>query len=139
MVVAVEINVSNDTASDPTNVTGGGAAVAPCIHSRGAFCRRPEYEGPNRASVSLKVSGTNTLLLAAFHTELDGGDTNWSATDNGVPGTLLVITDGYNGGAGNQRFRIWYLAESSPGEQLRRCSEFRTSVPMSCLCPPSSE
>ena len=110
-----EINVSNDTASDPTNVTGGGAAVAPVFVAEGHFAVDQNTSGPNRASVSLKVSGTNTLLLAAFHTELDGGDTNWSATDNGVPGTLLVITDGYNGGAGNQRFRIRYWLNPPQG------------------------
>jgi hypothetical protein len=110
-----EINVANDTASDPTAVASGGPAIAPVFVAEGHFAVDQNTSGPNRASVSLKVSGTNTLLLAAFHTELDGGDTNWSATDNGVPGTVLVITDGYNGGAGNQRFRIWYWLSPPQG------------------------
>jgi hypothetical protein len=71
--------------------------------------------GLNRANLSLNVSGTNNLLLLAFHMEFDGGDTNWSAQDNGIPGTLLVNTDGYTGGAGNQRFRIYYWVNPPTG------------------------
>jgi uncharacterized repeat protein (TIGR01451 family) len=110
-----EINVSNDTASDPTAVAIGGPAVAPVFVTEGNFAVDQNTTGPNRASVSLKVSGTNTLLIAAFHAEFDGGDTNWIATDDGVPGTVLVITDGYTGGAGNQRFRIWYWINPPQG------------------------
>src|SRR5262249_42210246 len=61
------------------------------------------------------VSGTNTLLIAALHVQVDGGDTNWIATDNGVPGTLLLKTDGYTGGTGNQRFRIFYWVNPLAG------------------------
>jgi len=71
--------------------------------------------GPNRVVLSLNASGTNTLLLAALHVEFDGGDTNWVATDNGVPGVQLVNTDGYTGGPGNQRFRIYYWLNPPAG------------------------
>jgi hypothetical protein len=70
----------------------------------------------NRASLSLNVSGANTLLLAAWHAEFDGGLTDaWTVTANGTPGTLLVDTNGYTGGDGNRRFRIYYWRNPTPG------------------------
>ena len=68
------------------------------------------------ATLSLNVSGTNTLLLAAWHAEFDGGfPDSWTVTSNGVPGTSIVDTDGYTGGAGNRRFRIYYWLNPPPG------------------------
>jgi hypothetical protein len=64
----------------------------------------------------LNVSGSNTLLLAAWHAEFDGGfPDSWTVTSNGVPGTLIVDTDGYTGGAGNRRFRIYFWLNPPPG------------------------
>jgi hypothetical protein len=64
----------------------------------------------------LTVSGTNTLLLAAWHAEFDGGfPGSWTVTSNGVPGTEIVNTNGYTGGAGNHRFRIYYWLNPPPG------------------------
>jgi len=73
---------------------------------------------PQSTSIlSLNVSGANTLLLAAWHAEWDGGfPESWEVTNNGVPGTLIVDSDGYNGGAGNRRFRIYYWLNPPPGQ-----------------------
>jgi uncharacterized repeat protein (TIGR01451 family) len=70
----------------------------------------------NRAVLNLNVGGNNRLLLAAWHAEFDGGlPDDWSVTNNGVPGTLIVETDGYTGGAGNRRFRIYYWLNPPTG------------------------
>jgi hypothetical protein len=70
----------------------------------------------NRASLSLNVSGANTLLLAAWHAEFDGGlPDGWTVTANGAPGTPIVDTNGYTGGDGNRRFRIYYWMNPTPG------------------------
>lgn len=69
----------------------------------------------NIATLSLNASGTNTFLLAALHVEFDNGDPNWIATDNGAPGRLLLKTDGYTGGAGNQRFQLFYWVNPPAG------------------------
>jgi hypothetical protein len=64
----------------------------------------------------LDVDGTDTLLLAAWHAEFDGDfPDSWTVTSNGVPGTLIVDTNGYTGGAGNRRFRIYYWLNPPPG------------------------
>ncbi len=71
----------------------------------------------NNATLNLNVTGTNRLLLVAWHSEWDGvPDPNrmqpdpaaWSVTNNGVPGTEIVNTNGYTGGASNHRFRVYY-------------------------------
>jgi hypothetical protein len=70
----------------------------------------------NRSSISLDVSGTGTLLLVAWHAEFDGGlPDGWTVTANGTPGTLMVDTNGYTGGDGNRRFRIYYWMNPPPG------------------------
>jgi len=102
-----ELNTSNNAASDMTPVTQVTVSP-PVVVAEAHFAVDRTTAVANRADLSLNVSGTNTALFVAFHSEFDGGDTNWSVQDNGVPGTLLVNTDGYTGGAGNQRFRIYY-------------------------------
>jgi len=70
----------------------------------------------NRSSLSLNVSGTGTLLIVAWHAEFDGGAPDaWTVTANGTPGTLMVDTNGYTGGDGNRRFRIYYWLNPAPG------------------------
>src|SRR5215470_15453653 len=70
----------------------------------------------NRSSISLDVNGTGTLLLVAWHAEFDGGlPDGWTVTANGTPGTLMVDTNGYTGGDGNRRFRIYYWVNPTPG------------------------
>ena len=70
----------------------------------------------NRATLLLTVPGANTLLVAAWHAEFDGGLPDaWSVTDNGTPGTLIVDTNGYTGGDGNRRFRIYYWLNPASG------------------------
>jgi putative Ig domain-containing protein/IPT/TIG domain-containing protein/VCBS repeat protein/fibronectin type III domain protein len=69
----------------------------------------------NRAELALNVSGVDTLLIVAFHSEFDGGDTDWSVQDNGVQGTLITSLNGYTGGDGNQRFRIYYWLNPPQG------------------------
>lgn len=70
----------------------------------------------NQSTLTLPVSGTNTLLIVAWHSEFDGGlPDSWSVTCNGASGTEIVATDGYTGGAGNRRFRIYYWVSPAPG------------------------
>lgn len=70
----------------------------------------------NSSTLSINVTGTNPLLIAAWHAEFDGGfPDGWVVQDNGVDGTEIVDTDGYSGGAGNRRFRIYYWANPAPG------------------------
>ncbi len=109
-----EVNASNDSASDPTTISP--AAPSPPVVVReadSAFDRN--ILGTDRIDLSLTIDGANTLVIAAFHSEYDGGDKNWSVTCNGVPGTLIANTNGYVGGAGNQRFRIYYWINPAPG------------------------
>jgi uncharacterized repeat protein (TIGR01451 family) len=109
-----EINTANDSASDVTPIGSAGGAP-PVFVTEANFAVDRNVVGPNRADLSLNISGTNTLLIVAFHAEFDGGITTWSVTCNNVPGTMLVDTDGYVGGAGNQRFRIYYWVNPAPG------------------------
>ncbi|HXJ72354.1 MAG TPA: hypothetical protein VNM37_05860, partial [Candidatus Dormibacteraeota bacterium] len=70
----------------------------------------------NGSTLTLPVSGADTLIIAAWHSEFDGGAPNgWRVEDQGRPGTLLVDTNGYTGGDGNRRFRIYYWANPPPG------------------------
>ena len=78
----------------------------------------------NNATLFLNVSGTNTLLIAAWHSEWDGGPNpvptppspeSWSVSCNGVPGTVITETNGYKGVDGNRRFRIYYWLNPTPG------------------------
>ena len=56
----------------------------------------------------MNVSGANTLLIAAWHSEYDFGfPDGWRVEYNGVAGTLLTDTNGYRGGDGNRRFRTY--------------------------------
>jgi hypothetical protein len=71
----------------------------------------------NNVTLTLNVTGTDRLLMVAWHSEWDGvPDPNrtlpdpeaWTVTNNGVPGTVIVDTNGYKGGDGNRRFTIYY-------------------------------
>jgi fibronectin type 3 domain-containing protein len=71
----------------------------------------------NNSTLTLNVTGENRLLIVAWHAEWDGGQLPvptppdpgaWSVTNNGVPGTVLLEANGYEGGEGNKRFRIYY-------------------------------
>jgi len=70
----------------------------------------------NSSSLSINVTGSNPMLLAAWQSEVDGGfPDGWVVQDNGVDGTEIVDTDGYSGGAGNRRFRIYYWPNPTQG------------------------
>jgi VCBS repeat-containing protein len=70
----------------------------------------------NKSVLPVNVTGVNPLLLAAWHAEFDGGlPDGWRVEYAGVPGTLIVDTNGYSGGDGNRRFRIYYWANPTPG------------------------
>jgi Concanavalin A-like lectin/glucanases superfamily len=78
----------------------------------------------NNATLSLNVTGNNTILIVAWHSEWDGGPgatptppdpEAWSVTNNGVPGTVVVEANGYTGADGNRRFRIYYWLNPAPG------------------------
>jgi hypothetical protein len=102
--------------SNSTPPTGEPSFITE-VHSATETSTLPPGAPQSTAHLSLKVSGTNTLLLAAWHAEFDGGfPDSWTVTSNGVPGTLIVDTDGYTGGAGNRRFRIYYWLNPPPGD-----------------------
>src|SRR5256885_5821588 len=61
------------------------------VHSASETSTLPPGAPQSTAHLSLTVSGTKTLLLAAWHAEFDGGfPDSWTVTSNGVPGTLIV-------------------------------------------------
>jgi hypothetical protein len=102
--------------SDSTPPTGTPSFITE-VHFAKETTINPQPAPQSTAHLSLTVSGTNTLLLAAWHAEFDAGfPDSWSVTSNGVPGTLIVDTDGYTGGAGNRRFRIYYWLNPPPGD-----------------------
>jgi uncharacterized repeat protein (TIGR01451 family) len=107
-----QLNTANDSVNDVTTISPG---ASPPVFVTEAHFAVAQTSGPYRATLSLNASGTNTFLLAALHVELDGGDANWIATDNGARGTLLLKTDGYTGGTGNQRFQIFYWINPPAG------------------------
>jgi hypothetical protein len=68
----------------------------------------------NNATLSIDVTGTNTILIAAWHAEFGTGET-WTVDDNGTPGTEIVDTDGYSGGSNNHLFHIYYWLHPPSG------------------------
>jgi hypothetical protein len=70
----------------------------------------------NGSAIPLTISGANTLLIAAWHSEYDGGEPDWWRVEYaGIPGTVLTDTNGYTGGDGNRRFRIYYWSNPPAG------------------------
>jgi hypothetical protein len=112
------------------------AATAPTFvtetHSATDGCCGLEF---NNTTLTLNVTGTNRLLMAAWHSEWDGSSgpaptppnpNAWSVTNNGVPGTVLVDTNGYTGGDGNRRFRIYYWVNPPVGNNTIKVSNPNT-------------
>ena len=98
----------------PSPPTGGGAP--PAFAGEAYSATDGSGAAFNRSSLSLNVSGTGSLLRVAWHAEYDGGlPDGWTVTANGTPGTLMVDTNGYTGGDGNRRFRIYYWLNPTPG------------------------
>lgn len=70
----------------------------------------------NTSTISIPVSGADTLLLAFAHVEFnDAGDQNWEFTFNGINGRQFFDTDGYSGGLGNRRLRAFYWTAPTAG------------------------
>jgi chitodextrinase len=110
-----EVDATDDTSTDMTTINPSGGPSPPVFAGEADFAFDRNVAGVNRIDLSLPVSGTNMLLIVVFHSEYDGGIKTWSVTANGIQGTLLVNTNGYNGGANNQRFRIYYWVNPAPG------------------------
>ena len=91
-------------------------------HSATDGCCGLEY---NNTTLTVNVTGSNNILIAAFHAEWDGtfalappfppDPEAWSVSNNGVPGTVLTETNGYTGEDGNRRFRIYYWLNPPQG------------------------
>lgn len=113
-VVSVWDGAQSDSISFPWTVSVG-SPTPPTVVAEAHFAVDRNTAVPNRADLSINVSGTNPLLIVAFHSELDGGDTNWSVQSNGIPGTLLANLDGYFGPKNNHRFQIYYWANPPQG------------------------
>jgi hypothetical protein len=110
-------NLSGYSAAVSQTTLAGAAANAPVFVSEAhSAVEGPSGTSVNSSTLNLNVSGPNPLILLAWHAELDGGiPDGWTVTNNGVPGTKIVDTDGYFGGAGNRRFRIYYWKNLAPG------------------------
>src|SRR5262249_22300932 len=99
-----------------TAVTLSGQPTQPVLVAEAHSATSGAGATSSSATLSLNVTGTDTLLVVAWHAEYDGNLPNsWTVTSNGVPGTLLVETNGYTGGAGNRRVRIYYWLNPAPG------------------------
>jgi hypothetical protein len=100
---------------------GGGFGTGPVAIPVFVSETHTATDGPsgtqfNSSTLSVNVTGSNTLLIAAWHAEFDGNlPDGWTVQDNGVNGTEIVDTDGYNGGTGNRRFRIYYWLNPTGG------------------------
>jgi chitodextrinase len=93
-----------------------GPVIQPAFSTETHSATESSTAPSNSATLSVNVTGSNALLIAAWHAEYDGGLPNsWTVTRNGVPGTTIVETDGYTGGSGNRRFRIYYWLNPTPG------------------------
>jgi len=68
----------------------------------------------NSSTLPINVTGSNTLLVAAWHAEFGTG-ADWTVDDNGTPGTEIVNTDGYAGGSGNHLFHVYYWLHPPSG------------------------
>ena len=101
-------------------------------HSSSDGCCGLEY---NNTALTIDVTGTNRLLIAVWHSEWDGTPNPaptppdpeaWSVTNNGVPGTLFVESNGYREATDNRRFRIYYWVNPPLGENIVRVSNPNT-------------
>ncbi len=93
----------------PTTPAGSQPSFITEVHSATDAATPPPSGLQSTSVLSLNVTGCNRLLLAAWHAEWDNGfPGNWTVTNNGVSGTSIVDADGYNGGTGNRRFKIYY-------------------------------
>ena len=80
----------------------------------------PSYGGLPAAGLGQVVSGGlrySLIIKGLFGNALSNFApvSSVQVPGNGVPGTLIVDTDGYTGGAGNRRFRIYYWLNPPPG------------------------
>jgi hypothetical protein len=95
---------------------GTGSATAPVFVTESHSATDGAGAQFNSATLSINVSGNNPILIAAWHAEFDGGNPDgWVVQDNGLAGTEIVDTNGYTGGDGNRRFRIYYWLSPSQG------------------------
>ena len=109
---ANNLSAYSNTASAATS----GAAGLPVFVTESHSATDGFGTSANTATLLLNVSGPNPLLLAAWHSEFDGSNPDgWTVTDNGVPGVEIVETNGYTGGDGNRRFRIYYWLNPPAG------------------------
>jgi hypothetical protein len=112
------------------------SATAPTFvaetHSATDGCCGLEF---NNTTLTLNVTGTDRLLVVAWHAEWDGGPAPaptppnpnaWTVTNNGVAGRVVVDTNGYTGGDGNRRFRIYYWLNPALGNNTIRVSNPNT-------------
>jgi len=114
--VACGSSSSAPAASSPSPSPSPGGGSVPAFAGEANSATDGAGEAFNRSSLTLNVSGTGTLLVLAWHAEFDGGlPDGWTVTANGTPGTPMVETNGYVGGDGNRRFRIYYWVNPTPG------------------------
>jgi len=119
LVIALALACGGGSATGGTGGGGGlgSGGTAPTFVAEKHFAT-DSASAPNvpanNATLSINVTGTNTILIAAWHAEFGMGET-WTVDDNGTAGTEVVNTDGYTGGSGNHLFRIYYWLHPPAG------------------------
>src|SRR5262249_21902005 len=71
----------------------------------------------NSSRLPIDIVGVNRLLIAAWHAEYDGDLPIYTVQCAGIPGIELVSTNGYTGGDGNRRVRIYYWVNPPTGSR----------------------
>ena len=102
-------NSSPYSGTAPTVTLPAGPASPPVFVTETNSATDGSGSAFNQSTLTINVPAPNSILILAWHAEFDAGLVNsWSVTNNGVPGTTIVETDGYTGGTGNRLFRIYY-------------------------------
>lgn len=101
-----------------------GAGVTLPSYASGAFTATDSADGGHPAqffniSTQSVTIGAGQALIAFVHSEFPATALNsiWiqRGTYAGMPGRLIVLTDGYSGGVGNKKYWVWIWAAPTVG------------------------
>ena len=104
---AGNLSVYSNTANATTQAVSAGGP--PVFVTQNANAVEGQGSAENNMTLTINVTGSNNMVIAAWHTENDGGfPADWAIKDNGVAGTQLVSTNGYDAPFPNNNFRVYY-------------------------------